>query len=376
MGFPMVDLGIISLKLLIYFVGTSSLQALFLTLNSSSSLTNNINTAQEIMSKINCLPDQRSVEINKSDTVLDALLANGVEHINICGGNAQCSTCRIMILEGGKHCSTPTNAEKALAKQLDFPVHVRLACQTRVTGDISIRRMVIDNEDIDILESQIATGAVSSDRNVALLFVTIRGITNFDEVNFHYDIVYIMSRYFHRVQKVTKRYGGIIPNVMGTKVMAVFGAEENSSSAAERAVWAGLELLKAVEELNIFLKKLSYKPLNVSIGIHYGNAVLIPIDVNNSNMQTPLGDIASLVSHVEATNRKVGSNLLVSEPVYQQIKDKATINRNGSFSFDADEFKVFEVTKMQGIAPTVANVEEVSPAPKRLMSFLKKFLSK
>jgi adenylate cyclase len=317
------------------------------------------------MSKINCLPDQRSVEINKSDTVLDALLANGVEHINVCGGNAQCSTCRIMILEGGKNCSTPTSAEKALAKQLDFPVHVRLACQTKVTGDISIRRMVIDNEDIDILESQIATGAVSSDRNVALLFTTIRGATNFNEVNFHYDIVYIMSRYFHRIQKVTKRYGGIIPNVMGTKVMAVFGTEENSSLAAERAVWAGLELVKAVEELNVFLKKLSYNPLNVSIGIHYGTAVLIPIDVNNSNVQTPLGDIASLVSQVEAANKKVGSNLLVSESVYKQVKDKATINRNGNFTIDGDEFKVFEVIEMQGTAPTVVKVEEASPAPKR-----------
>jgi adenylate cyclase len=96
-----------------------------------------------------------------------------------------------MILEGGKNCSPPTNAETALAKQLDFPVHVRLACQTKVTGDVSIRRMVIDNEDIDILESQIATGTASIDRNVALLVATIRGKTNFDEVNFHYDIIYI-----------------------------------------------------------------------------------------------------------------------------------------------------------------------------------------
>jgi adenylate cyclase len=349
---------------------------LFFALNLSSYLKNNINTSREIMSKISCLPDQRSVEINKSDTVLDALLANGIEQTNVCGGNAQCSTCRIMILEGGKNCSTPTDIEKALSKQLDFPVHVRLACQTKVTGDISIRRLVIDNEDIDILESQIATGAVSSNRDVALLFATIRGATNFDEVNFHYDIVYIMSRYFHRVQKVTKQYGGIIPNVMGTKVMAVFGAEENSSLAAERAVWAGLELLKAIEELNVFLKKLSYNPLNVSIGIHYGTAVLIPIDVNSSNIQTPLGDTASLVSQVEATNRKVGSNLLVSESVYQQVKDKAKINRNGNFTIDGNEFKVFEVTEMHGTAPTFTKAEESSPAPKRFMSFLKKFLSK
>jgi adenylate cyclase len=325
------------------------------------------------MSKINCLPDLRSVEINKSDTVLDALLANGVEHINICGGNAHCSTCRIMILEGSKNCSPPTSAERALAKQLDFPVHVRLACQTKVTGDVSIRRMVIDNEDIDILENQIATGTVSSDRNVTLLVATVRGATNFDEINFHYDIVYIMSRYFHRVQKVVGEYGGIIPNVMGKRIIAVFGDEKDSSLAA---VWTGVELLKKIDELNIFLKKLSYEPLNISIGIHYGKAVLIPIDPSNPNLLTPLGDIVTSVHRVEATNQEVGSNLLVSESVYNQIKDKATIDRSGSYTIHKTEFKVYEVTGMQGSPPVITKAKEVPPAPKRFMSFLQKFLSK
>jgi adenylate cyclase len=329
------------------------------------------------MSKINCLPDKRSVEINESDTVLEALLLNGIEHTHACGGNAYCSTCRIIILDGVQNCSTPTSAERALAKKLDFPVHVRLACQTKVTGDVSIRRMVIDNEDIDILEGQLATGTVNSDRNVALLVATIRGATNFDEVNFHYDIVYIMSRYFHRVQKVVGQYGGIIPNVMGMKVMAVFGVEKNSSLATERAVWAGLELLKTIAELNTFLMKLSYNPLNVSIGIHYGAAVLIPIDPSKPNVLTPLGDIVNSVGRIEAANQEVGSDLLVSESAYNQVKDKAIINRKGNFSLGTSKFKVYEVIDMQGNPPKVSKVEDFSvPVPKRFMSFLQKFLSK
>jgi adenylate cyclase len=329
------------------------------------------------MSKINCLPDKRSIEINKSDTVLETLLANGIEHTHVCGGNAYCSTCRIMILDGVQNCSPPTSAERALAKKLDFPVHVRLACQTKVTGDVAIRRMVIDNEDIDILEGQLATGAVNSDRNVALLVATIRGANNFDEVNFHYDIVYIMSRYFHRVQKVVDQYGGIIPNIMGVKVMAVFGFEKNSSLAAERAVWAGLELLKTIAELNIFLKKLSYNPLNVSIGIHYGAAVLIPIDPSKPNVLTPLGDIVNSVARIEAANQEVGSDLLVSESIYKQVKDKAIINRSGNFTLHKTEFKIYEVTGMQGNPPKVVKIEESNaPAPKRFMSFIQKFLSK
>lgn len=329
------------------------------------------------MPKIHCLPDNRSVDIDKSGTILAALLANGIDHTHVCGGNAYCSTCRIMILDGVQNCSLPTSAERALAKKLDFPVHIRLACQTKVTGNVSIRRMVIDNEDIDILEQQLTTGAVSSDRNVALLVATIRGATNFDEVNFHYDIVYIMSRYFYRIQKVVESYGGVIPNVMGVRVMAVFGFEKNSSLTAERAVWAGLEMLKSVEELNTFLKKLSYRPLHLSIGIHYGESVLVPVDSSKPNAFTPLGDVVNSVGRIEAANQEVGSNLLVSEAVYSQIKDRAIINRNGDFTIDKSRFKIYEVTDMQGNPPKVAKVEKSTvPAPKRFMSFLQNFLSK
>jgi len=325
-----------------------------------------------IMPKISCLPDQRYVDTNQSDTILEALLANGIDHAHVCGGNANCSTCRIMILDGIENCSAPTAPERALAKKLDFPVHIRLACQTKVSGDVSIRRMVIDNEDIDIIENQLTTGALNSDRSVALLVATIRGATNFDEVNFHYDIVYIMSRYFHRMQKVVGEYGGIIPNFMGVRMMAVFGIEENSNMPIERAVWAGLDMLKAVKELNVFLEQLSYRPLQLSIGIHYGTAVLVPVDATRPNVVTPLGDAANVVGRIEAANKEVGSDLLVSEAVYNQIKASATVARGLNISFGKSEFKVFEVTAIAGNAPKVSK-EVTVPAPKRMLSFLQKF---
>jgi adenylate cyclase len=197
------------------------------------------------MTKINCLPDKRSVEINDSDTVLEALLAGGIDHTHVCGGNAYCSTCRIMILDGIENCSSPSSAERALAQKLDFPVHIRLACQTKVSGDVSIRRMVIDNEDIDIVEGQLASGAISNDRPLAILVASIRGATNFDEVNFHYDIIYIMSRYFNQMQKVIGQYGGTIPNYMGVKMLAIFGTNDTDLNV-DRAVWAGCKRVKCL----------------------------------------------------------------------------------------------------------------------------------
>ncbi len=337
------------------------------------------------MAKINSLPDQRYIESNESDTVLESLLAGGIDHTHVCGGNAYCSTCRIMILDGIQNCSPPTNAERALAKKLELPVHIRLACQTRVSGDVTIRRMVIDNEDIDIVEGQLAQGAIANDQPIAILVATIRGATNFDEVNFHYDIIYIMSRYFNQMQKVVGDYGGIIPNFMGVRLLAVFGidkAETNQTDlmTIERAVWAGLDMLKAITELNIYLAQLSYRPLNLSIGIHYGTAVLVPVDPSKPNIITPLGDAANLAGRIESANREVGSELLVSEAIYKLIKDKAVINRSGIVNFasgpspESRDFKVYEVTKMNSeTSAKIKKSEELTTRKNKIFSFIQKF---
>lgn len=327
------------------------------------------------MVKIKCFPDQREVEIEQTQTILEALLEAEISHTHVCGGRAYCSTCRVMILDGIQHCSPPTNAEKALAKQLDFPFHVRLACQTKVSGEVSIRRLVLDNEDIDFIENQFSVNSVGTRKTVAVLFATLRGGMTFDEVNFYYDMIYIMSRYFQRMHRVVNQYGGVIDNYMGPWFLAIFGLE-NVELAAERAVWAGLEMLQTVQDLNDYLTKLSYPPLKLSIGIHYGPAVLVPVDSVRSKMLNPIGEVMNWVSRIEAANREIGSDLLVSEAVYQVVQDHAIAHRSNTIRIPGKnlEFKVFEITQMQGEAPSKLEKAPVNePLSKRIVSFVQKF---
>jgi adenylate cyclase len=330
------------------------------------------------MAKITCLPDNQFVEIDKAQTILEALLASEISHTNVCGGNAYCSTCRIAILNGSQNCSSPTSAEKALAKKLDFPIHIRLACQTKVSGDVTIRRMVLDTDDIDIVEGELSKDAIGHEKTVAILFAAIRGATNFDEVNFPYDIVYIMSRYFHGINKTISQYGGATNNYMGGSVMAVFGLT-NPDAIAERAVWASLEILEFVKALNVRLKNLSYNPLKVSIGVHYGSVVLVSVDPTKPEVVTPIGDAVNFVNRIEASNKKLGSELLISEAVYDRVKDKARIDRSYSLSLkgesDTKERTIYEVVGMNSEAPpkAIAIDNNNLPIKNRIFSFVQKF---
>ena len=61
------------------------------------------------------------------------------------GGKARCSTCRV--LASGRHLSERTPQEAELVDPLQFGDSIRLACQTTTSGSVTVRRLVVDDDD-------------------------------------------------------------------------------------------------------------------------------------------------------------------------------------------------------------------------------------
>ena len=93
------------------------------------------------------LPDEQLVDAKQAYTLLDASLEAGIPHTHVCGGNARCSTCRVLILEGLECCAPRTAAEQTLAEYLHLEPNIRLACQTELvnSGRITLRRLALDS---------------------------------------------------------------------------------------------------------------------------------------------------------------------------------------------------------------------------------------
>jgi adenylate cyclase len=277
------------------------------------------------MLEIYYLPDQRHVHVGQAFTILDASLDADIPHTHVCGGNARCSTCRVLILEGEEHCAPRTIAEQNLAEKLDFDPCVRLACQTELAGDgrISLRRLSLDAEDRALFHDQ-ATGKIASrimgqEKEVAILFADIRGFTSLSEALLPYDVIYILNRYFQIVGQIIGRYGGKINVYMGDGFMALFGLE-CMEGAVEGAVRAGVEMLAAVEQLNPSLERLYNKRLRIGIGIHYGCTVIGTIGDLKSPTMTAIGDSVNLASRIESANKQLGTTFLISDAAYQLVK--------------------------------------------------------
>lgn len=273
------------------------------------------------MPRIRILPEDCEIELREHETILQASLRTGIPHVHACGGNARCSTCRVIIVSDPSACLPRTDKASLLAQRLSFGPEIRLACQTSLASDAVCRRLVLDEQDLELTQADFLAagpGAVGQERRLALLFADIRGFTSLAESLPPYDVVHILNRYFLQMGKVIGRNNGIINNYMGDGFMALFGVD-SEDNIESRAVTAGLEMLTAVKELQPYFQSAYKISLTIGIGIHVGDVVVGRIGAHGSKSLTAIGDAVNFASRIEAANKEHRTSLLISDETHQAV---------------------------------------------------------
>lgn len=226
-----------------------------------------------------------------------------------------------MVIEGFKKCSPRNAAEKKLARHLGFDCSVRLACQTHVTGDVSVRRLVRDCEDEELAKEaahDVSHGSAGEERNLAILFADIAGFTAFAEALPPYDVIHTLNRYYHLVGDVVRRHDGTINSYAGDGFMALFGLDKEEGAAAA-AVRAGLGIVAAMDKLNGYIGPLYGREFAVRVGVHFGEVVVGALGARDNQLLTVIGDTVNFASRLEAANKQTGTAFLVSRKVATQL---------------------------------------------------------
>src|SRR6185436_16851632 len=84
----------------------------------------------------------RTVRVPRGWSVLEASRSFHLPHASMCGGRARCSTCRVRVSAGEADCPPAAPDERATLRRIGAPPGVRLACQLRPQGDISVVPLV------------------------------------------------------------------------------------------------------------------------------------------------------------------------------------------------------------------------------------------
>ena len=278
---------------------------------------------------VHYLPDDKAVVTDLTESILQASLRSGIPHTHVCGGNARCSTCRVLIVAGMEHCAPRNAKEQQMADQLHFTPDIRLACQTQVTGDVKLRRLVLDADDVDLtdqLRSQAVYRLVGKEKHVAVLFADIRGFTTFAEELPPYDVIHALNRYFYRMEEIIRSHHGYVDNYMGDGLLAIFGTADGKVAPLD-AVLAGIEMLDAVEKLSPYYANIYGQSFRIGIGVHYGNVVLGSIGPPGRDRVTAIGDAVNFASRIEAANKVMGTTFLISDDTYNHVKESVEVNR-------------------------------------------------
>ena len=273
------------------------------------------------MHKIACLPDNVRFSIEAGETILEASLRAGIPHAHACGGRALCSTCRIWVLEGLEYCSERSERERAIAVPLRFGPEVRLACQTKVSGDVKLRRLVLDETDLEIT-SQLAKpliGRCGQARTIAVLFCDIRDFTDLSQHLSPYDLMFVLNRYFFHMADAIERNGGHIEKFIGDAIMAIFGIDDTPDMPL-RAIKAATDMLDAADRMKLYMKAMYDIDFDVGIGLHYGDAVIGTVSGGREEKLAAIGETVNVASRIESANKEAGTRLLISEALYRQTE--------------------------------------------------------
>ncbi len=255
-------------------------------------------------------------------TILATSIKHKIPHFHECGGHARCTTCRVRILDGIQHVSTPTATEKRLAVASGWDDFTRLACQTRVTGDVTIQRLIRTAAEVSRLQIETLPSGTGEERPLAILFCDMRNFTPFVETHFAYDVVHIMNRFFTALGEPILLNNGLIYQYVGDEITGLFGVgKDTPEQSCLAAVRAGIGMIEALERLNPELERDFDTELAIGIGIHFGPTIVGRVGHPSHQQFAVIGDAVNVASRIQATNKTLGTTLLISENVLAQLSE-------------------------------------------------------
>jgi len=259
-------------------------------------------------------PDGRVVEVTPGTSVLEASRLAGIPHASVCGGRGRCSTCRVRVRGEIRSIDPPAEDELRVLRRIGATSNVRLACQLWPRGAVEVTPLLPPfahaadgRRRVDLVQG--------SEREIAIMFVDIRGFTALSEGRLPYDVVFVLNRYFAAMGRAVEAAGGRVDKFIGDGVMALFGIEGGAQAGCREALAAARLMSERLPELNASLRAELDRPLRIGIGIHCGPTIVGEMGYGNAAAITAIGDAVNTASRLESLTKNFACELVVSEEV-------------------------------------------------------------
>ncbi len=191
-----------------------------------------------------------------------------------------------------------------------------------------IRKFATDQVAEDLLTSGFSLGGKSVEATA--MFSDIRGFTTIAESQTPAETIELLNDYYALMMDAIGGEGGVVNQMVGDGLMAIFGAPLARDDHRDRAVHAAIQMIQLIEGYSAERQALGRSPLRIGIGIASGVMIAGYTGTQYRATYTCVGDTVNLAARLESHTKVVGQPILIDECVRQGVGDDVVVEDRGT----------------------------------------------
>jgi adenylate cyclase len=221
----------------------------------------------------------------------------------------------------------------------------------------------------DTVVDQLAKGMADIKSNAQVVYGTClctdaEQYTTLSETMGPGELTSFMNQYYEVIFKPVKEHDGIISDVKGDSMLAIWATTHPDAALRSQACFAALDIANAV---NRFKESYDTLQLPTRIGLHSGHMMLGTVGAIDHYEYRPVGDMVNTASRIEGLNKYLGTRILVSEEVLHELE--------GFLTRELGEFLLVGKSQPIAIYELICRMEESNEAQRNLCSMYAEALS-
>ncbi len=253
----------------------------------------------------------RTVQVPRGWSVLEASRSFHLPHASMCGGRARCSTCRVRVTAGEDSCPAAGTDERATLDRIGASPDIRLACQLRPSGDISVVPLVRTARPV----YRPTAPQRSAEREVVVMFCDFLNRDELARDQLPQDLLYLLTLYGEALGNAIRAANGTLSTVGLDGICALFDVGREPARAARRALRAAAAIERVVSDLDNRLGREGNRKMNIAVSIHAGRAVVGEVGSTDPPTVMAVGEAMEVANELRKAVAARGKSFAISEPV-------------------------------------------------------------
>ncbi len=194
-----------------------------------------------------------------------------------------------------------------------------------------VRRFATSEVADDLERSGFALGGRHVDASV--LFCDIRGFTALAESQPPDETIELLNTYYTLMFDAIDEAGGVVNQIIGDGLMAIFGAPLPLRDHRRCALRAALEMVDLIALFNLERAAAAKPAIRVGIGIASGELIAGYTGTQTRATYTCVGRVANLAARLEAHTKAASRAVLVDGPTRDAADDGTRVDALGPVAF-------------------------------------------